>query len=193
MARTVKTNVDVKPVGKKSDKNSGKKEEEDLQVIERGITQFVVLDEVVNGSFTENLEGVGGAEDFWVGVPIDVFMHQHLRVSQLRGFIRYQYRYYEGRVYFRMTEYWLSSRPSDKVWRRANIDFKLHSRIDVRKNSPDEMIMDAQWHQFIMSTDAEVVSGIGVRVNFRVEYDGTNNGVGEKDSWGQQVRLVDRG
>ncbi|UZM11959.1 hypothetical protein LZV00_14415 [Pseudomonas kielensis] len=53
--------------------------------------------------------------------------------------------------------------------------------------------MDNNWHLLFMNADVDYVPGIGVYVNFRVEYDGTNNGVGEQDSWGQQVRLVNRG
>ncbi|PRA59270.1 MULTISPECIES: hypothetical protein [Pseudomonas] len=193
MARSVKVNVKVKSCDKESCKGGAKEQKDKLKVIRRDVTQFVLVDEVVDGSFREKIEGIQATEDFWVGVPIDIFNHQHLRVGELRGQIKYQYRFYEGKVYFRTTEYYLTSRPTNKVWSRANIDFKLYSRTEVRKNSPDAMLMDYNWHLLIMNADVELVPGVGVYVNFRVEYDGTNNGVGEKDSWGQQVRLVDRG
>ena len=193
MARSVQIKVKVKPCGKKCCKEGAKEEEDKLKVTHREITQFVLGGEVVDGSFREQIVGIQSTEDFWAGVPIDIFNHQHLRVGELRGQIKYQYRFYEGRVYFRSTEYHLTSRPSNRVWRRANIDFKLYRRTEERKNSPDAMVMDNNWHLLFMNADVDYVPGIGVYVNFRVEYDGTNNGVGEQDSWGQQVRLVNRG
>lgn len=193
MARSIKVNVKVKSDGKECCKGGAKEKKDKPELILREVTQFVLGEEVVDGSFREQIGGIQSTEDFWAGVPIDVFNHQHLRVSELKGQMKYQYRFYGGRVYFRSTEYNLTSRPVNKVWRRANIDFKLYSRTEVRKNSPDAMVMDYNWHLLIMNADVEFASGVGVYVNFRVEYDGTNNGVGERDSWGQQVRLVDRG
>ncbi|MNG22061.1 hypothetical protein D3C84_1065040 [compost metagenome] len=86
----------------------------------------------------------------------------------------------------------MTSRPSTSHWHRANLDIQLESFTSHRVNSPDSMSQNFQWHTYIVNANVNYSAQVGARFRVRVEYDGSNNGVGEHDSWGHQVSLVPR-
>jgi len=156
------------------------------------VTNFVIAENFQDGSFQEQGEGEEFTAAFWDGVPVDTFYHQHIRVPELRGKLEYQYKLHLGKMNIRTLHYHLTSRPEDKFWYRANIDFRLDSISSTRVNSPDSMWQDAQWHDYIVQTRVDHGSTYGSYFNVRIEYDGSNNGVGENDSWGRRVLLAPR-
>lgn len=165
---------------------NGKADKENL------VVKYVLADDFKDGSFVARGEGEELFESFWEGVEVLTYHHRHLRVGELTGQVEYQYKFDSGRVYVRTLRYFLTSRPSNRYWYRANIDVQLESYGSQRVNSPDTMSQDTQWHTY--NVGLNVVHDPVFRAGFkiRIEYDGTDNGVGERDSWGNVVDLIPR-
>lgn len=168
-------------------------ESKDYKSAETGVcvTQLVLVEDFKDGSYIGKKDGNQTMID-WAGVPVDTYHHKHLRVSELTAQLQYQYKFENGVVYVRTAQYYMTSRPHNKYWHRANIDVSLQSHTMQRLNSPDAMHQDTQWHPYIVDLSVNYNSAAGAYFRVRVEYDGTNNGVGENDSWGNQVLLVPR-
>jgi hypothetical protein len=156
------------------------------------VTKYVLADEFKDGSFVEVGDGDEFSDSFWDGVEVLTYHHQHIRVTELKGQIEYQYKFVDDRVYLRTLRYYLTSRPSNQYWNRANIDVQLESYGLQRVNSPDAMSQNAQWHTYVVNLSVARDPAIRAGLKIRVEYDGTNNGVGEHDSWGNVIDLVPR-
>jgi hypothetical protein len=156
------------------------------------VTSYVLADEFKDGSFVEDGEGEEFSDSFWDGVEVLTYHHRHVRIPELTGQIEYQYKFDGGRVYLRTLRYYLTSRPSNTYWNRANIDVQLESYGSHRVNSPDAMKQNAQWHSYVVNLNVVHDPAIRAGLKIRVEYDGTNNGVGEHDSWGNVIDLVPR-
>ncbi|MHA6137684.1 hypothetical protein ACX3YC_09505 [Pseudomonas mohnii] len=159
---------------------------------ESRVTQFVIAEDFADGDFREVGEGELFTDEFWKDVPVDVFHHQHKRVVELKGQLQYQYRFDGSTVYVRTLAYYLTSRPANSHWNRANLDIQLEGLITHRVNSPDAMSQNFQWHSYIAYANVSFQEGSGPFFNVRIEYDGKNNGVGETESWGNKVQLVRR-
>lgn len=170
---------------------NAKADKENL-VVEKLVMKYVLADDFKGGSFVEAGDGDEFSDSFWEGVEVSIFHHRHIRVAELTGQIEYQYKFVGERVYLRTLRYNLTSRPSNQYWYRANIDVLLESYGSQRVNSPDAMSQNAQWHSYIVNLNVALDPAIPPMVNFRVEYDGGNNGVGERDSWGNKTALVRR-
>ncbi|MHC8308837.1 hypothetical protein ACYZUC_04405 [Pseudomonas sp. GT1P32] len=123
----------------------------------------------------------------WGAVSAHVYDHQHVRVPELKGKIEYQYFYQNGYLYVHMSKYMLTSRPTNKVWRRANIYLNVSSGSNntTKVESPDTLIMDHQWHseELVAAVKYNWAAG-GAGFVFGVQYDGTNNDVGSNEKWG---------
>lgn len=145
---------------------------------------------LADGSFQEKGEGKQFSEVFWENAKTATYHHQHLRVSELRTELTYQYKLDVGRVWLRTLQYKMSTRPAGRYWYRANIDVAVISREIHRVNSPDAMWQDEKWHSYVTNFMVPFSGVSGASVLVRVEYDGTNNGVGEQDSWGESVQLI---
>jgi hypothetical protein len=158
---------------------------------ENRVTNLVLDEKFKDGEFVESGDHVQ-SDSFWAGVEVLTYQHQHLRVAELKGQIEYQYKISGGRLYLRTLRYHLTSRPSNKYWYRANIDVQIEGYSTQRVNSPDAMSQNAQWHQYIVNLEVAYAPEIRAGLKIRIEYDGTNNGVGERDSWGNVVTLIPR-
>lgn len=147
------------------------------------VADYSHIETLENGNFQESQNMV----DFWSDAQTDTYAHTHLRVSQLQAKLTYQYKFHDGQVYLRTLQYIITTRPSGTYWYRANIDVALVGANSVLKYSPDAMWQDNQWHSYVVELVARDVSPgsfFPAMVRVGVEYDGTNNGVGEKDHWG---------
>jgi hypothetical protein len=122
-------------------------------------------------------------EGFWDGVEVLTYTHQHIRVPELRGEVKLQVKFEARVMYLRTISYMMTTRPVDVPKDRANIDIRISGiRGEERRNSPDEMIQDGAVHPYVQEMNIEV--GNWGLVQIRFEFDGRDNGVGEKDSWG---------
>lgn len=139
-------------------------------------------------SETEKLPGV-----FWDGVEVLTYHHQHVRVSELKGEIRYQFKLSGSRVLLRTVDYMLTTRPAGTNWKRANINFELRSLDSQRVNSPDTMQQDTQRHPYNAEASVNFSAANGASFRVGVQYDGTNNDTSETDHWGPWREIIPRG
>jgi len=106
--------------------------------------------------------------------------------------VEFQYKFENGRVYVRALRYHMTTRSGN--WYRANIAIGLSAQEFVRKDSPDSMSQDTQWHNYPPShayvDSRHEPSGAKVTLSIRVDYDGTNNDVGPNEGWGTSVDLT---
>ncbi|PTT97872.1 hypothetical protein DBR45_36135, partial [Pseudomonas sp. HMWF031] len=116
---------------------------------ENFVVKYVQADQVKEGSFVETGNAEVFSDSFWAGVEVLTYLHRHLRVPELTGQIEYQYKFHDRRVYVRTLRYFLTSRPINKYWYRANIDVQLENYGSQRVNSPDAMSQNAQWHSYV--------------------------------------------
>jgi hypothetical protein len=131
---------------------------------------------------------VGGAklpEGFWDGVEVWTYEHQHIRVSELRGEVKLMFKSYGNIVYLKTINYMMTTRPEGTLWKRANIDILLSANgQEKRLNSPDSMWQDGTVRPYEREMDIDVGQWMQANLKIRFEFDGKNNGVGERDSWG---------
>ncbi|MBD9585918.1 hypothetical protein IB254_02505 [Pseudomonas sp. PDM03] len=120
----------------------------------------------------------------WGSLENRLYKHKHPRVPELRGEMTYQYHLQDGYVFFHMFKYMLTSRPTDRVWRRANIYLSAISETAMGAQSPDSMIMDYKWHDQGLVVAVKLNHSKVAEYSIGVQYDGSNNDVGEHEKWG---------
>lgn len=156
---------------------------------ERLVTSYAHITELKDGSFQEQGVGEQFSEVFWDDAKTDTFNHQHLRVPQLTAKLTFQYKLENGRVYARTLQYMMTSRPAGTYWYRANMNVQLNSAVYHYVKSPDAMWQDTQWHSYVVNLEVAYSPSLGASINIQVQYDGTNNGVDQKETWGRWLTL----
>ncbi|QAX86593.1 hypothetical protein C2E19_23320 [Pseudomonas sp. DTU12.3] len=145
------------------------------------------LTEQADGSLRELGEGKQFSELFWSDA-ITTRLHQtHPRVSELKTELVLQYKFEGGQIKVRTLRYKMTTRGANKD--RANIDIALSAAAYVRRNSPDSMLQDAQWHNYEIYLESSLAApSFNMYLVIRVNYDGANNDVGDHEGWGVHIR-----
>lgn len=142
--------------------------------------------ELADGSLKELGDGAQFSEVFWADAVETSLYQTHPRVPQLQTEMVCQYKFESGRIYVKTLRYKMTTRSGN--WYRANIDVGLQARDWVRKNSPDSMRQDTQWHDYEVLLDSPLgPPDYGVSLAIRVDYDGTNNDVEPHEGWGLDI------
>lgn len=137
-------------------------------------------------SFREQGEGTQYSEVFWSDAVTTTLHQTHPRVSSLKTQLVCQYKFENGRIYVKTLRYHMTTRSGD--WDRANIDVGLQAGQWKRLNSPDSMLQNNQWHDYVEYLDSPLgAPDFGVSLSIRVNYDGTNNDVEPHEGWGLDI------
>jgi len=155
----------------------------DTEKVQTSVAQVTKL---ADGSLKELGDGAQFSEVFWADAVETSLYQTHPRVPQLQTQMVCRYKFESGRIYVKTLRYKMTTRSGN--WNRANIDVGLQARNWVRKDSPDSMLQDNQWHAYEIFLDSPLgPPDFGVSLAIRVNYDGTNNDVEPHEGWGLDI------
>ncbi|WP_330207711.1 hypothetical protein [Pseudomonas sp. AM14(2022)] len=155
----------------------------DTEKVQTTVAQVTKL---ADGSLKELGDGAQFSEVFWADAVETSLYQTHPRVPQLQTQMVCRYKFESGRIYVKTLRYKMTTRSGN--WNRANIDVGLQARNWVRKDSPDSMLQDTQWHDYEIFLDSPLgPPDFGVSLAIRVNYDGTNNDVQPHEGWGLDI------
>lgn len=162
---------------------SGNEQESENQAHTNRLTDKSLADKA---SFAGVAEGKQYSDVFWTNTVTTTLHQTHPRVPELTTELKCQYRFENGWIYVRTLMYKMTTRYGN--WYRANIDLALNAGGYERKNSPDTMRQDTQWHDYVTHLSVPLgVYGVEVYLQMRVDYDGTNNDVEPWEGWNQKI------
>lgn len=139
-----------------------------------------------DGSLRQLGAGEQFSELFWADAVQTMLYQTHPRVPQLQTQLKCQYKFENNWIYVRTLQYKMTTRYGN--WTRANIDLGLQAGTWVRVNSPDTMLQDTYWHDYMIYADSPLgPPDFGVSLSIRVDYDGTDNDVEPHEGWGLDV------
>lgn len=137
-------------------------------------------------SFVSGGEGEQYSEVFWANAVTTTLYQIHPRVPSLTTLLECQYKFESGKIHVRTVKYKMTTRGGN--WDRANIDVVLNAGEYERKNSPDTMRQDAQWHNYEVILSVPLGTyGVEVYLQMRIQYDGTDNDVEDWEGWSDKV------
>ncbi|WP_460121059.1 hypothetical protein [Pseudomonas sp. H3_G09] len=162
---------------------SGNEQESENQAHTNRLTDESLADKA---SFAGVGEGEQYSEVFWANTVTTTLYQTHPRVPSLTTELKCQYKFENGWIYVRTLRYRMTTRYGN--WYRANIDLALNAGAYERKNSPDTMSQDTQWHDYSAHLSVPLGAyGVEVYLQMRIQYDGTNNDVGPSEGWNQKI------
>ena len=112
---------------------------EKVQISDAQVAEFE------DGSLRELGDGEQFSDEFWADAVQTTLYQTHPRVPALKTELVCQYKFENGRIHVKTLRYKMTTRYGN--WYRANIDLGLQAGTWVRKNSPDSMRQDTQWHE----------------------------------------------
>lgn len=137
-------------------------------------------------SFVGVGEGEQYSEVFWANAVTTTLHQTHPRVHSLKTELVCQYKFESDRIYVKTVKYKMTTRSGN--FYRANIDVALQAGGYDRKDSPDTMRQDTQWHDYEVILNVPLGTyGVEVYLQMRIQYDGPNNDVEDWEGWGDKI------
>ncbi|AZZ77965.1 hypothetical protein CCX46_23435 [Pseudomonas sp. RU47] len=137
-------------------------------------------------SFVGVGEGEQYSEVFWDNAVTTTLYQIHPRVPSLTTLLECQYKFDSEHIHVRTVKYKMTTRGGNRD--RANIDVVLKAGGYERKNSPDTMRQDAQWHNYVVTLSVPLGTyDVEVYLQMRIQYDGPDNDVEDWEGWSDKI------